>query len=291
MREAHLRCFPTVVHLDQHFTGKERDSESGNDYFGARYYASSMGRFLSPDPVIVTPDRLKDPQQLNLYAYVRNNPLSLIDPTGEILECTGDNKADCFSTLQQLAGDYANRLSMDAKTGVVSFDTTGLDLKGNEGATLVNQLVGSSNTYGFAVGATIDTAGGPVKVATVENIPAGADQPQQYKPVAGITDQVVVNPNAGLYDSNGKLVTTESLAFHELAEAYAKVDEGKPYSDFNQLNVLNWTIEIGNMQVGAHHEAVIREFNLRDQQPSLKTTGRAGDMLHPEPQQIIRNPH
>jgi RHS repeat-associated protein len=32
------------------FTGKERDAESGNDYFGARYYASSMGRFSSPDP-------------------------------------------------------------------------------------------------------------------------------------------------------------------------------------------------------------------------------------------------
>jgi RHS repeat-associated protein len=31
-------------------TGKERDAESGNDYFGARYYAGSMGRFLSPDP-------------------------------------------------------------------------------------------------------------------------------------------------------------------------------------------------------------------------------------------------
>ena len=31
------------------FTGKERDTESGNDYFGARYYSSSMGRFMSPD--------------------------------------------------------------------------------------------------------------------------------------------------------------------------------------------------------------------------------------------------
>ena len=141
------------------FGGKERDAESGLDNFGARYFGggNSLGRFLSPDPVIITPDRLKDPQQLNLYAYVRNNPLKLVDPTGEILECTGDNKADCFSTLQQLAGDYANRLSMDANTGVVSFNTTGLDLTGNEGGTLVNQLVTSSNTYGFAVGATIDT--------------------------------------------------------------------------------------------------------------------------------------
>jgi RHS repeat-associated protein len=33
------------------FTGKERDTESGLDYFGARYYASSMGRFSSPDPM------------------------------------------------------------------------------------------------------------------------------------------------------------------------------------------------------------------------------------------------
>ena len=32
-----------------HFTGKERDQESGNDYFGARYYASTVGRFMSPD--------------------------------------------------------------------------------------------------------------------------------------------------------------------------------------------------------------------------------------------------
>jgi len=34
-----------------HFTGKERDAESGNDYFNARYFGSSMGRFLSPDPL------------------------------------------------------------------------------------------------------------------------------------------------------------------------------------------------------------------------------------------------
>ena len=42
------------------FTGKERDSESGNDYFGARYYASSMGRMLSPDPVFISADRIAD---------------------------------------------------------------------------------------------------------------------------------------------------------------------------------------------------------------------------------------
>jgi RHS repeat-associated protein len=69
------------------FTGKERDAESGNDYFEARYYASSMGRFMSPDwsaaeePVPYA--SLTDPQSLNLYAYVRNNPVASIDQDGE----------------------------------------------------------------------------------------------------------------------------------------------------------------------------------------------------------------
>ncbi len=63
------------------FTGKERNSESGNDYFGARYYASSMGRFMSPDPLLNS-GRPDDPQSWNRYSYVRNNPLSRIDPTG-----------------------------------------------------------------------------------------------------------------------------------------------------------------------------------------------------------------
>ncbi len=56
------------------YTGKERDAESGNDYFGARYYASSMGRFMSPDwsaKVMPVPyAKLDNPQSLNLYAYV-----------------------------------------------------------------------------------------------------------------------------------------------------------------------------------------------------------------------------
>jgi RHS repeat-associated protein len=67
---------------DYKFTGKERDSESGLDDFDKRYNASSMGRFMSPDPVFISADRLTDPQSLNLYAYVRNNPLSLVHPTG-----------------------------------------------------------------------------------------------------------------------------------------------------------------------------------------------------------------
>ena len=86
------------------YTGKERDSESGNDYFGARYYASSMGRFMSPDftgaddgpPEAVPYSDLSDPQSLNLYAYVMNNPLVRIDPDGH-----GCNGWGCLDGQQQ----------------------------------------------------------------------------------------------------------------------------------------------------------------------------------------------
>jgi RHS repeat-associated protein len=77
---------------EQFFTGKERDPGNGgmiagNDFFGARYYSSNVGRFLSPDWTTKANDpvpyaKLNDPQSLNLYAYVGNNPLSRTDPDG-----------------------------------------------------------------------------------------------------------------------------------------------------------------------------------------------------------------
>ena len=76
------------------FTGKERDAESSLDNFGARYYASSMGRFMSPDwaarPPAVPYAVFGDPQSLNLYTYVRNDPVSRADADGHEVDL--DNK-------------------------------------------------------------------------------------------------------------------------------------------------------------------------------------------------------
>jgi len=63
------------------FTGKERDSESALDNFGARYYMSSLGRFLRPDDPNADQDS-SDPGSWNLYTYVRNNPLRFTDADG-----------------------------------------------------------------------------------------------------------------------------------------------------------------------------------------------------------------
>ncbi|MFA6305523.1 MAG: RHS repeat-associated core domain-containing protein [Candidatus Gracilibacteria bacterium] len=63
------------------FTGKELDTSSGLYYYGARYYNPTIGRFVSRDP---WGGKLDDPQSLNKYSYVRNNPLKYVDPTGEM---------------------------------------------------------------------------------------------------------------------------------------------------------------------------------------------------------------
>jgi RHS repeat-associated protein len=77
----------------KHFTGKERDTESGLDMFGARYYGSSLGRFMTPDwaakPTDVPYANFGNPQSLNLYSYVQNNPTTMGDPDGHVDPVTG----------------------------------------------------------------------------------------------------------------------------------------------------------------------------------------------------------
>ena len=64
------------------FTAKERDAETGLDYFGARYMSSAQGRFTSPDPKQF-PHDITDPQSWNKYSYTRNDPLIFVDPDGK----------------------------------------------------------------------------------------------------------------------------------------------------------------------------------------------------------------
>ena len=70
-----------VDNVYQRFTGQERDSETGMDFFQARYFGSALGRFISPDDPFAGQD-VSDPQSWNLYSYVLNNPLRYTDPDG-----------------------------------------------------------------------------------------------------------------------------------------------------------------------------------------------------------------
>jgi|SRR5579859_875753 len=75
---------PTLDHYK--FSGKERDAESNNDYFGARYYDNNIGRWMTPDwaakATTVPYARFGDPQTLNLYGFMANDPLNAVDADG-----------------------------------------------------------------------------------------------------------------------------------------------------------------------------------------------------------------
>jgi len=104
-----------------HFTGKERDSESGLDNFGARYHASTMGRFMSPDPKIPSLKHLVNPQKWNKYAYTINNPLRYFDPDGleEI-----DIQLRSFIQQQSVGDPFGRRFAGDARGFTARQDVT-----------------------------------------------------------------------------------------------------------------------------------------------------------------------
>jgi len=71
-------CFGSVA-MKVGFTGKERDGETGLDFFEARYMSAAQGRFMGLDS---HPGLPENPQSLNKYTYVLNNPMKLVDPDG-----------------------------------------------------------------------------------------------------------------------------------------------------------------------------------------------------------------
>ncbi len=109
------------------FTGKQRDNETGLDFFEKRYDSSAQGRFTSPDPVFASAAHLADPQMWNEYAYVRNNPLGLTDPTGLdfYLSCT--QTKDNTSTCQQVQNG-SSTVSVQGQTVNGQFQATDVDM-------------------------------------------------------------------------------------------------------------------------------------------------------------------
>lgn len=72
------------------FAGKERDLETGFDYFGGRYYAAALGRFSTVDPAYVIEENIANPQLFNRYTYAVNNPLRYTDPDGRLWDLVWD---------------------------------------------------------------------------------------------------------------------------------------------------------------------------------------------------------
>jgi RHS repeat-associated protein len=205
-----------------HFTGKERDAESGNDYFGARYYASSMGRFMSPDwaaKIMPVPYAvLDDPQSLNLYAYVRNNPLTRFDADGH---CDG-----IWGCVRSWADVFEVKVSIGVQAGV----------SGQWGVAkgkLEGVLIGAQYKTGLGGGGhegKILTSGegsgsvGPLKIK------AGAGA--QISTVDGASASANAGASAGPANASAS-ATLDSSGGH--TSASASVDPSKSFDDDSKL--------------------------------------------------------
>jgi RHS repeat-associated protein len=126
---------------DYKFTGKEEDEEVGLQYFGKRFFAPGLGRWISPDPLAVHAPGEAD---LNLYAYVHGNVLSSVDPFG--LDGERGSYENPISTNEAPAGVNAGDTFtvIPGKTGVKVFGSA--DAARAEGAKIFFKYDPSSST-------------------------------------------------------------------------------------------------------------------------------------------------
>jgi RHS repeat-associated protein len=132
----------TVDPSDMSSTGKERDAESGLDYFGARFYGSSIGRFLSPAP---GPYIKQDPQTWNRYAYARNSPLKYIDPTGRYFVVATGN-----TSVQQYISTLLRSESGKAFVQLIASDPRPTKVNGGR----LDYITNSDRSFSITNGAT-----------------------------------------------------------------------------------------------------------------------------------------
>jgi RHS repeat-associated protein len=146
----------TPVAQNYKFNGKERDAESGLDDFVARYDSSNLGRFMTPDwaekPTAVPYAHFGNPQSLNLYSYVQNNPTTFGDPDGHG-DCPDGSSGSCQQNKQQ---QWAAEQQASAQAAAAQNQKT---------VTVTVDQVKAANPYGHAV---IKVDGGQ-KVGLVPN--------------------------------------------------------------------------------------------------------------------------
>jgi len=211
------------------FADKERDEETGLDYFAARFYSAPMYRWLSVDPALYLDVAIKNPQAWNLYSFCRNNPVNLIDPTGQVV--IADDGA--YSRLQALFGYAGIRLTRDANGKVSVCIAPGTEERWKEEypelACLIDWIVDDGIYVYIMEGDTSPTSKGnsPVDWAGI-NYSNGPEHRATYpRPPKGYDVVVVMNPSYGnMYGDKDKPISWEAILYHEFHEAYFNVMYG-----------------------------------------------------------------
>lgn len=172
------------------YTGHERDAETGLDFMQARYFGAGFGRFLSLDGPLVDQE-VSDGQSWNLYAYVKNNPMALVDPTGMFDEDpNGPPKIktepmtvtatfiflDTFlgESLKRAGNRLADGMERAAEMGAQLLDQyrNQICTGGTAALTMGGARIGAG--IGYGIGASTGTAGGLALAAPTGGLAAPA---------------------------------------------------------------------------------------------------------------------
>ncbi len=164
------------------YTGQELDSSTGLYFYGARYYDATLGRFISADTIVPS---AADPQSLNRYSYVRNNPIILTDPTGHFF--LGDVGKFFSSTVGRVVGWMVAPMLMQYM----------------DPATRGPVIAGS-----IAVGVGVLTGGNPVAISAA----------------AASSGFLATKPGQKLIDMVAREVFEKSLGIHDHLVAYMLAD-------------------------------------------------------------------
>ena len=235
------------------FSGKEKDSETGYHYFGARYYNSDLSIWLSVDPMS---DKYPS---LSPYNYCAWNPMKLVDPNGDTLDLVGGKQAQ-NDILSIVDPKYQDRITFNGDRVFVNTDgLSGEEIEQDAGFSTINNLVNSQYNYLYCA-SEIDSKGNPVDVQTnsitphMEFIRSSDPLPNGYQ------GQVIVNPTLMEipYEGANPVNNRPYTIFHELEECFQRTDNKHPHSYLQAGN----RDMIDHGRKGAHQLAVDKSARL-----------------------------
>jgi RHS repeat-associated protein len=227
------------------YTGKERDAETGLDYFGARYYLAAIGRFGAID-------RFFDQYPtISPYQYAGNNPLNLIDINGDSLWVGGNKPEAALKDLQDLAGSDQGRVSVD-ENGKISVNTDGYETGTNPGLDIIVKIVLASERVSYEVSSDaldLDARGAVINAisnrsTTHRYINTELESRESLRgihPSNGLDGQIIIKDGIrfGVTSDHGKTITEiprSQVVGHELSENYYRTIERKNYAEAHGLS-------------------------------------------------------
>ena len=246
------------------FSSKRYDPESGWIYFGRRYYDPATGRWTTPDPIGFSDGP-------NLYAYVKNNPLTHFDPYGLFL-CTDFHSHDSICSRQaasptELLGYPRVQGTLQGLAGLTEA-SLGYGLALGTGWTGIGALVGgvmiAHGMDHYTAGMSTAFSGKSQSTLTVQGLQKGGLSPSQSHMVDNSMSIVAtmgagaflktIQQTAPMLGNSASPLTPKST---NLAPVVEEVQTAKSYKPFTKRNARHNLIEFTGMDPGktahAHH--------------------------------------